>query len=186
MIRTTCCILSLSLLLKVSCKSNIDCINSSVAISRRSVSSRASALCVSPTLAYPVRSQVAFVGACASNTRTATGRNLIVIKASSRNDKASPQKTMDFLRRIGKVGNTVADTECLIGVDEGNAGGCASSTKPLEKQRPIFRSCIETGVIDDMSNEFPFTNTGSRWGIFTYVFDVVFCISCSILRHFDF
>ena len=125
------------------------------------------------------RHPVAFVSACRFSCDTTTNRKSIISVAASGNNKtnkASPQKTMDFLKRIGKVGNTV-DTECLIGVDEGNTGGCTSSTTSTSKQasdsismHKNFRSCIETSIIDDMTNEFPFTNTGSRWDIFTYVF----------------
>jgi hypothetical protein len=164
------------LLLKVSCNRSNYIIIPSLATAPQSGSSEV-ALNIPIRIAQQQRRHpTAFVTACQLKSDSITDRKLIITKASSSNSKASPQKTMDFLKRIGKVGNAVADTECLIGVDEGNAGGCTSSTKPLEKQlssSPSRRTdsllLIENGVIDDMTNKFPFTKTGSRWDVFTYV-----------------
>jgi hypothetical protein len=150
---------------------------------------------------HPSRTAIAFVGARQHSFDTPASYKFNTAIASN---KASPSKTMDFLRRIGKVGSSV-DTECLIGVDEGNTGGCTSSssgnsissstTKPINQVLPTppssptppqstqkvdktqtmpetskgFRSCVETGIIDDMTHEFPYSNTGSRWDLFTYV-----------------
>lgn len=188
MIKVTCiwCILSLLLVYRASCSKNIQCAYSSLLNLARTSRSRSVLVGVPPIQQHRQQRQVAFVSGCKVTFDTTSDRKLIITAATSSNNnsnKASPQKTMDFLKRIGKVGNAVTDTECLIGVDEGNAGGCTSSTtsttstgkneKVPEKQQVLsshFRSCVDTGIIDDMTNEFPYTNTGSRWGVFTYVF----------------
>jgi hypothetical protein len=185
-------IISLSLLLKVSGNKNIFCIHSSLAISSILAGTSSSLSALDIPNASGRRRRVAFVSACRNTFDTNTDRRLIITAtASSSNNnsnskKASPQKTMDFLKRIGKVGNTVADTECLIGVDEGNAGGCTTATgknlqileerqeTSLTMRTATYRSCIETGIIDDMTNEFPCTNTGTRWDVFTYVLIVYY------------
>jgi hypothetical protein len=117
-------------------------------------------------------------------------------------NRASPTKTMEFLKRIGKIGNNNDNSNMTqnnnhetdyitnaIGVDEGNAGSCTTTSAKNVAMRqsvprnnamisdditdtstsdvPSFCSCVETGIIDDMSNTFPYTNTGTRWGIFT-------------------
>ena len=191
MIKVICIwgVLSLSLVYRATCSKNIQCAYSSLlnlARTRRSPSVLAGV----PSLQHRQR-QGAFVSECKVTFDTTSDRKLIITAATSSNNnsnKASPQKTMDFLKRIGKVGNAVTDTECLIGVDEGNAGGCTSSTTSTtstgknvnvpEKQQVLpshFRSCVDTGIIDDMTNEFPYTNTGSRWGVFTYVLKFIDC-----------
>ena len=184
-------ILSLSLLLKVSC-------NNDSPFTYSTIQTGGSPSALRKQNAAPVRglgNHVAFVkitgSACKSTFEKTTDRKLIITAATSKNsdnsNKASPQKTMDFLKSIGKVGSSVTDTECLIGVDEGNAGGCTSSATSAasvkipenrqatstSKRATTFRSCIETGIIDDMTNDFPYTSTGSRWDIFTYVHIIV-------------
>ena len=208
MIKVTCIwsVLLLSLLYKASSIKNIQSTYASLEALAQTRRSRPLALVLLPSVQRTVNRHrlVRFVSGCKVTFDTSTSdRKLIITAATSKhnnnnsNNKASPQKTMDFLKRIGKVGNTVTDTECLIGVDEGNAGGCTSSTttstttstgrniKPSEMQQVSshFRSCVDTGTIDDLTYEFPYTSTGSRWGVFTYVlYFIETAISLSLIR----
>lgn len=74
---------------------------------------------------------------------------------------------MKFLKKIGKVGGAAnRDFRYAIGVDEGLAGKSAGDGG-LKKTKEAFRSCVETGVVDDMSEAFPQTSSGTRWSGFT-------------------
>ena len=76
-------------------------------------------------------------------------------------------KAMQFLKKIGKVGGAAnRDFRYAIGVDEGLAGKSAGD-RGLKKTKAAFRSCVETGVVDDMSEAFPQTSSGTRWSGFT-------------------
>lgn len=72
---------------------------------------------------------------------------------------------MAFLRKIGKVGGNTDFTNAL-GVDEGSVGkeatkfGVGTATK---KALGAYKSCVETGVIDDLTEEFPITCSGTQW-----------------------
>lgn len=79
-------------------------------------------------------------------------------------------KAMQFLKKIGRVGgNQKVDFTNAIGVDEGSstktAGkwGSGSSSRPLKKSKAAYLSCIQSGTIDDMSEEFPATSSGTQW-----------------------
>ena len=37
----------------------------------------------------------------------------------------------------------------------------------MKKSKAAYRSCTETGVIDDMSETFPATSSGTEWGGYT-------------------
>jgi Complex I intermediate-associated protein 30 (CIA30) len=74
-------------------------------------------------------------------------------------------KAMSFLRKIGKVG-TVTDFTNIIGVDEGPADK-SGGPKPLVKSRASYTSCVESGIIDDMTETFPLTSAGTTWSGFT-------------------
>jgi hypothetical protein len=80
--------------------------------------------------------------------------------------RASPEKAMDFLKRIGK--GTGWSSYNGMGIDEGSEA--TSGTRvTLKKVSDAYASCIDTGIIDDMSELFPTTSCGSGWGKFTYV-----------------
>jgi Complex I intermediate-associated protein 30 (CIA30) len=74
-------------------------------------------------------------------------------------------KAMGFLRKIGKVG-TITDFKHIMGVDEGPAGK-SGGAKPLVKSRASYKSCVESSVIDDMTEIFPLTSAGTTWAGFT-------------------
>jgi len=85
--------------------------------------------------------------------------------ATDSGNPKSDNKAMSFLRKIGKVG-TVTDFKHIMGVDEGPAGK-SGGAKPLVKSRSSYKSCVESGVIDDMSESFPLTSAGTTWTGFT-------------------
>lgn len=72
---------------------------------------------------------------------------------------------MAFLRKVGKVGGNTDFTNA-IGVDEGSSGkeatkwGLGTATK---KALAAYKSCVESGVIDDLTEEFPITCSGTKW-----------------------
>lgn len=79
-------------------------------------------------------------------------------------------KAMQFLKKMGKVGGAAnRDFRYAIGVDEGPAGKSSGgrSGGGLKKAKAAFKSCVDTGVIDDMSEVFPTTCSGTRWSGFT-------------------
>jgi Complex I intermediate-associated protein 30 (CIA30) len=77
-------------------------------------------------------------------------------------------KAMQFLRKIGRVGGEKVDFTNAIGVDEGSSTKTAgkwsnSGMTPMKKSKAAFRSCTESGTIDDMSEDFPVTSSGTQW-----------------------
>ena len=81
-------------------------------------------------------------------------------------DASGDNKAMQFLKQIGKVGGTAnRDFRYAMGVDEGPAGKSAGGGLP--KAKDAFRSCVESGIVDDMSEAFPQTSSGTRWSGFT-------------------
>jgi hypothetical protein len=81
--------------------------------------------------------------------------------------RASPEKAMDFLKKIGKgTGGWSADNG--LGIDEGSEATRHSRT--LHKVSEAYAACTDdTGIIDDMTEAFPTTRCGTGWGTFTYV-----------------
>ena len=74
---------------------------------------------------------------------------------------------MNFLKTIGKVGGVAnRDFRYAIGVDEGPSGKSAGR-RGMQKIQEAFQSCVESGVVDDMSEDFPLTSSGTRWSGFT-------------------
>jgi hypothetical protein len=79
-------------------------------------------------------------------------------------------KAMAFLRKIGKVGKVSGvDFVNSIGVDEGPVGKSqGGGTVPsVRKAKSAYRPCVVSGVIDDMSESFPVTSSGTLWSGFT-------------------
>lgn len=79
-------------------------------------------------------------------------------------------KSMSFLRKIGKIGGTKVDFTNAIGVDEGSGGAKISSNAgkcdhdvAVKKARHAYRSCVDSGTIDDLSESFPVTSSGTQW-----------------------
>ena len=79
-------------------------------------------------------------------------------------------KAMTFLKKIGKVGGTKVDFTNALGVDEGCGGAKISSNAAkwdhdvaVKKARHAYRSCVDSGIIDDLSESFPITSSGTQW-----------------------
>mmetsp|Transcript_2912 Transcript_2912/g.6291 ORF Transcript_2912/g.6291 Transcript_2912/m.6291 type:complete len:293 (+) Transcript_2912:188-1066(+) len=87
------------------------------------------------------------------------------LQASSDGDN----KAMDFLRKKGRIGGAAnMDFANAMGLDESPSGGTKSSYhedgfKNVRKSKSSYIPCTISGVIDDMSDPFPFTSSGSQW-----------------------
>jgi hypothetical protein len=82
---------------------------------------------------------------------------------------AKDNKAMAFLRKIGKVGGSSKD-EFLsaTGSDEGPSDKTsASGNKAMRKSKASYKECTLNGVIDDMTEIFPYTSSGTEWAGFT-------------------
>jgi len=98
------------------------------------------------------------------------GRNFMTIKnneGSSNTDSVSgikkDNKAMAFLRKIGRVSNN-NDFTNAIGVDEGIAGKESSGSGTIRKSTSAYRECTDSdGIIDDVTDTFPFTSSGNQW-----------------------
>lgn len=80
--------------------------------------------------------------------------------------KKIDNKAMAFLRSKGRVGGASAqDFINAMGVDEGPAGGknAAEMHRRLKKAQGAYQECTSSGVIDDLSETFPFTSSGNSW-----------------------
>ena len=86
-------------------------------------------------------------------------------KDKSRKGIKKDNKAMTFLRKIGRVGGN-KDFVNAVGSDEGPAGK-ASGPSLMTKAPAAFKSCVDSGTIDDMSENFPYTSCGTTWRGFT-------------------
>jgi len=85
--------------------------------------------------------------------------------SDSNASSSKDNKAMAFLRKIGRVGEKVDYTNA-IGVDEGSSSKTAvkwGRSKVIKKAKGAYRSCIDSGTIDDLSEEFPITSSGTQW-----------------------
>ena len=129
-------------------------------------------------------------------------------------NKEGDNNAMAFLKKIGKVGTKVDFTHA-IGVDEGSGGEKTSSSLDgkcehdiaIRKAAQAYTSCVESGTIDDLSEAFPITSSGTRWAgvtdsceytksythTYTYIYilciilcivlDIIYYIESSVLIH---
>lgn len=76
---------------------------------------------------------------------------------------------MAFLKKIGKVGGSTVDFSKAVGVDEGSGGAISSHLKKLDHDKALkkalcaYKSCTDSGTIDDLSEVFPVTSSGTQW-----------------------
>ena len=83
--------------------------------------------------------------------------------------KKGDNKAMSFLRKVGRVGGAAnMDFADAMGLDESPSGGTKSSHhengfQHVRKSKSAYIPCTTSGVIDDMSDGFPFTSSGSTW-----------------------
>lgn len=77
---------------------------------------------------------------------------------------------MAFLRKVGKVGGAAnKDFVNAIGVDEGPMGKSTADPgmKNMRKAKNSYKECTISGVIDDCTEPFPYTSSGTQWRGFT-------------------
>ena len=100
---------------------------------------------------------------------SASNGNADIGDAGTSGNAFGDNKAMQFLKQIGKVGGAAnRDFRYALGVDEGPAGKSAGRRGGnLQKAKEAFRSCVESGIVDDMSQDFPQTSSGTRWSGFT-------------------
>lgn len=105
-----------------------------------------------------------WLGACAEANNDDSACSSATTKAKIDN------KAMAFLRKIGKVGGTKVDFTNAVGVDEGSGGAKISSNAgksdhdmAIKKAMHAYWSCVDSGTIDDLSETFPFTSSGTQW-----------------------
>jgi hypothetical protein len=82
---------------------------------------------------------------------------------NNNNNNNHDNKAMAFLRKIGRVGGNRVDFTHAIGVDEGSSTKTAGKWGTMKKCKAAFQSCTDSGTIDDMSEEFPVTSSGTQW-----------------------
>ena len=123
-------------------------------------------------------------------------------------NKKGDNNAMAFLKKIGKVGTKVDFTHA-IGVDEGSGGEKTSSSLDgkcehdiaIRKAAQAYTSCVESGTIDDLSEAFPITSSGTRWAgvtdsceytksythththTHTYILCIILCIVLDIIYY---
>lgn len=85
--------------------------------------------------------------------------------------KKSDNKAMAFLRKKGKVGGIAnIDFKNAMGVDEGPSGktkGTSPGTTVIKKAKHSYKAATVDGVVDDLSEPFPVTSSGTQWAGFT-------------------
>ena len=112
--------------------------------------------------------------------------NSIAVSTNKGKDKSKTAKTkngngdnpaMAFLRKIGKVGGPPIDFTNAVGADEGSGGKSSGGTPigtdhhhhdhsnggGMRKSKAAYKSCVDSGIIDDMSETFPTTSSGTQW-----------------------
>lgn len=96
---------------------------------------------------------------------------------SSTNKKKKDNKAMAFLKKIGKVGGAAnKDFGSATGSDEGagmspmssspsssSVSSSSSSSSSVRKSKQSFVEATESGIIDDMTENFPMTSSGTEW-----------------------
>jgi hypothetical protein len=116
-------------------------------------------------------------------SRRLSSQQLHSTSTKSSNDKnISDNKAMAFLKKIGKVGSANGrDIRFAVGVDEGQAGKSLQNGMKVRRKVNLFyatvdneslpmhafKSSVDSGIIDDMTEQFPTTTSGTRWDGFT-------------------
>eukprot|EP00580_Thalassiosira_gravida_P014105 CAMPEP_0201682996 /NCGR_PEP_ID=MMETSP0494-20130426/51901_1 /ASSEMBLY_ACC=CAM_ASM_000839 /TAXON_ID=420259 /ORGANISM="Thalassiosira gravida, Strain GMp14c1" /LENGTH=321 /DNA_ID=CAMNT_0048166763 /DNA_START=95 /DNA_END=1061 /DNA_ORIENTATION=+ len=76
---------------------------------------------------------------------------------------------MAFLRNKGRIGGAAnMDFADAMGLDESPSGGTKTSYhengfQNVRKAKSSYISCTTSGIIDDISEPFPFTSSGNQW-----------------------
>lgn len=61
----------------------------------------------------------------------------------------------------------VMSCSTAMGVDEGPVGKNRSQVRGMQKSKMAYEWCTDSGIIDDISESFPLTSSGSEWSGFT-------------------
>jgi len=80
--------------------------------------------------------------------------------SSASSEKKEDNKAMAFLRKRGKVGGS-KDFANAVGSDEGS--GMAEPISFTKKSSSAYKESTVSGVIDDLSEPFPLTSSGTEW-----------------------
>lgn len=80
-------------------------------------------------------------------------------------------KSMDFLKKIGRVGGAANKNFVnAVGSDEGSTGrqppadrGSGVGAIAAKKSKLAYKPCTATGIVDDLSDGFPLTSSGTEW-----------------------
>jgi hypothetical protein len=112
------------------------------------------------TVILLLSSKVDSFGSCPSCGGGSGTRRSTVLSSTKDN------QAMAFLRRKGLVGGS-KDFTNAIGIDEGPAGKNGPAGKAVRKASHSYKSCVESGIIDDFSEAFPWTSSGTEWSGFS-------------------
>lgn len=90
----------------------------------------------------------------------------VTLAATANEQSGNDNKAMAFLRKVGRVGGDTDFTNAL-GVDEGQSGGKIAGkwgqSHAVKKAMAAYTLCTESGVIDDLTEDFPITCSGTEW-----------------------
>lgn len=89
-------------------------------------------------------------------------------KSSPKKEKGKDNKSMSFLKKIGRVGGAANKSFVnAIGSDEGSAGRAPPATGSIDtsakKSILAYEECTVSGVVDDLTDAFPLTSSGTEW-----------------------
>ena len=91
-------------------------------------------------------------------------------KEKGKSPKKSDNKAMAFLKQKGLVGGAANKSFVnAVGSDEGTTGKQPAAQRDgsaggvPKKAKLAYKTCIETGVIDDFTETFPMTSSGTEW-----------------------
>eukprot|EP00565_Helicotheca_tamesis_P009595 CAMPEP_0185729496 /NCGR_PEP_ID=MMETSP1171-20130828/6216_1 /TAXON_ID=374046 /ORGANISM="Helicotheca tamensis, Strain CCMP826" /LENGTH=316 /DNA_ID=CAMNT_0028398355 /DNA_START=39 /DNA_END=989 /DNA_ORIENTATION=+ len=81
--------------------------------------------------------------------------------------KKKDNKAMAFLRKVGRVGGAANKSFVnAVGSDEGSTGrqpAAKRQSQGMAKSKAAYQECTKSGVVDDLSEMFPFTSSGTEW-----------------------
>ena len=89
-------------------------------------------------------------------------------KEAAEMPKKTENKAMAFLRKQGRIGGAANKNFVnAVGSDEGSTGRQPPVERDdmgnIKKSKQNYQECSVTGVIDDMSEAFPLTSSGTEW-----------------------
>lgn len=91
---------------------------------------------------------------------------------SDKEEASAPKKdnkAMAFLRKVGRVGGAANKSFVnAVGSDEGSTGRQPAADRESgvgvpRKSALAYKECTETGIVDDMTEAFPMTSSGTEW-----------------------